>query len=619
MGMPKYLAESRDPRPEKSVSEEDRPSTDGSNMEWRTRTSRADREFSHQSYYRSLMRKMMVTILLVSITPLILISASILYNLEASYRAKALDYLRVLVKKHRNDIDNFLEERLADIKMLSTSYTQEELSDEDFLRKQLSKLHSTYPHVFVDLGVVDGNGVQRSYAGPFKLTDADYSGAPWFKDAIKKDFYISDVFMGLRGLPHFIVSVRTKSTGGTWILRATVDFESFNSRVQNIQIGATGFAFILNRAGEYQTKPRVHSGNVLEHAKQLIENADMESGQVHVLEPANGASIPTLYVFSALKGGDWLLVYRQKARDAFSVIYRARTIAALIFGIAAVCIVVVAIVMSRNMVRRVVESDAQKELMNEQIIHAGKLASIGELAAGIAHEINNPLAIMMEEAGWMEDLLEEEDLKNSENLGEYSRAINQIRKQGKRCKEITHKLLSFARRTDYEEQRVQLNEIIAEVINLSEQRAKYANVKIVAKLASELPDVSVSPSEIQQVLLNLINNSLDALASRGGIVEVSTSLTEDRIQIDLEDDGPGIPEANLSRIFDPFFTTKPVGSGTGLGLSICYGILKKMGGEITVNSAVGVGTIFHVSIPVQQEDAGEHQGAQLKQAAQTGN
>lgn len=578
-----------------------------------------EREFSHQSYYRSLMRKMVATILLVSIAPLILISGSILYNLEASYRGKAMDYLQVLVKKHRNDIDNFLEERLADIKMLGASCTLEELSDKDFLRKQLNKLHATYTHAFVDLGVVDSSGVQRSYAGPFKLTAADYSTAPWFKDAIKRDYYISDVFTGLRGLPHFIVAVRGESEGRAWILRATVDFEAFNSRVQNIQIGATGFAFILNRAGEFQTKPRVHNDRVREHSRQLIQNADMEYDRVHVLEPGNGARIPTLYVFSALKGGDWLLVYQQNAREAFSVIYRARTIAGLIFGLAVVSIVVVTIVMSRNMVSRIIEADAQKELMNEQVIHAGKLASIGELAAGIAHEINNPLAIMMEEAGWMEDLLEEEDQKKSQNMKEYARAINQIRKQGKRCKEITHKLLSFARRTDPEAKRVQLNEIVAEVINLSEQRAKYANVKLIANLASQLPDVTVSTSEIQQVLLNLINNSLDALAPRGGIIEVSTRLVGDHIQIDLEDDGPGIPEANLSRIFDPFFTTKPVGSGTGLGLSICYAILKKMRGEITVDSAVGVGTVFHVSIPADQDEPRASQSPQVRQAALRAN
>ncbi len=588
-------------------------------MEWRSRTSEEDKQFSHQSYYRSLMRKMMATILLVSITPLIVISASILYNLEASYRAKAMDYLQVLVKNHRNDIDNFLEERLADIKMLSTFCTLEQLSDEEFLRQQLNRLHSTYPHVFVDLGVVDGDGMQRSYAGPFKLASADYADAQWFKEAIKKDFYISDVFMGLRGLPHFIVSVRTKANGRTWILRATVDFEAFNSRVQTIQIGATGFAFILNRAGEFVTKPRVGIANVSKYSKQLIESADKDSEHVYVLEPENGADAPTLYVYSALKGGDWVLVYQQNARDAFSVIYRARIIAGLIFAFAVGCIVVVSIVMSRNMVRRIVESDAQKELMNEQVVHAGKLASIGELAAGIAHEINNPLAIMMEEAGWMEDLLDEEELKDSDNMEEYSRALAQIKKQGKRCKEITHKLLSFARRTDPEAKNVQLNEIIAEVINLSEQRAKYANVKLVANLAPELPSVSISPSEIQQVLLNLINNSLDALAPRGGTVEVSTRAIGDRVQIDLEDDGPGIPEANLSRIFDPFFTTKPVGSGTGLGLSICYGILKKMGGEITVNSAVGVGTIFHVSVPATQEEPGTPQDPLLRQAAQSAN
>ncbi|MDQ1238427.1 MAG: two-component system, NtrC family, sensor kinase, partial [Thermodesulfobacteriota bacterium] len=226
------------------------------------------------------------------------------------------------------------------------------------------------------------------------------------------------------------------------------------------------------------------------------------------------------------------------------------------------------------------------------------LASLGELAAGIAHEINNPVAIMVEEAGWMEDhLKEEETLQQSENLDEFKRALNQIRVQGRRCKEITHKLLSFARKTDPTVKNVNLNELIEDVVALSEQRAKYSGVKIHLHLHDSIPTVNVSPSEIQQVILNLINNSLDAMEKTGGNIDISTRINGSFVVVDVADNGPGIAKSNLQRIFDPFFTTKPVGKGTGLGLSICYGIIKKMGGDITVNSAAGMGTNFHVHIP----------------------
>ncbi len=149
-----------------------------------------------------------------------------------------------------------------------------------------------------------------------------------------------------------------------------------------------------------------------------------------------------------------------------------------------------------------------------------------------------------------------------------------------------------------------INDLIEDVIGLCQQRIRYAaNTKLVTNLAPDLPTVKISPTEMQQVLVNLINNSLDALEGKGGgKVEVTSREKDDNVIIDVADDGPGIPEANLTRIFDPFFTTKPVGKGTGLGLSICYGIVTKMGGKISVNSAVGMGTGFHIHIPIDGTD-----------------
>ncbi|MCF8082190.1 MAG: GHKL domain-containing protein, partial [Deltaproteobacteria bacterium] len=258
-----------------------------------------------------------------------------------------------------------------------------------------------------------------------------------------------------------------------------------------------------------------------------------------------------------------------------------------------------------RMVNRIAESDREKEMMNEQVVETGKLATVGELAAGIAHEINNPVAIMVEEAGWIEDLLQEEEFKEGQNLAEFKRALGQIRSQGSRCKEITHKLLSFARKTDSRIQEVRLNNVIEELVALSEQRARYNKITMTADLAHDLPTLRISQTEIQQVLLNLINNALDAMEKKGSRLDLSSRLEEDHMVIEVADDGPGIPEANLTRIFDPFFTTKPVGKGTGLGLPICYGIIKKMGGDIEVRSTLDEGTTFRVKIPIPEQEAGE--------------
>ena len=213
---------------------------------------------------------------------------------------------------------------------------------------------------------------------------------------------------------------------------------------------------------------------------------------------------------------------------------------------------------------------------------------------------------MVEEAGWIQDLLEEEEFRKSENVEEFGRALKQIDTQGKRCKEITNKLLSFARKTDSRVQVVQINDLIEDVIELSAQRAKYSHVAIHTQLEKSLPFINASGSEMQQVFLNLINNALDAMNSKGGTINITSRLEGDNIVIDLADNGPGIHQDHLARIFDPFFTTKSVGKGTGLGLSICYGIINKMGGEINVESSIDVGTTFGVRIPLPEDYTEAH-------------
>ncbi len=448
---------------------------------------------------------------------------------------------------------------------------------------------------------MNAQGIQVAYAGPFRLKEVDYSRADWFRKALENENYISDVFPGLRGIPHFIVTTRVDYRGGKWVIRATVDFEAFNSLVDSIRIGKTGFAFIVNKKGEFQTKTRYEALASKGPYKSLIADQSLSEHDVTFLETTTEGGATTIYVLAPLRNGEWFLVFQQEASDAYAVVERARWLSIIILVAGGLAVGVVSVLLARRMVKKIKESDQQKEMMNEQVIEAGKLASLGELAAGIAHEINNPVAIMVEEAGWMEDLLKDEQQGQLENAEEFVRALNQIKIQGRRCKEITHKLLSFARKTDPTVKNVNLNELIEDVVALSEQRAKYTGVKINLHLSDDIPTVNVSPSEIQQVMLNLINNALDAMEKTGGVIDITSRVNGRFVVVDVADNGPGIAKANLTRIFDPFYTTKPVGKGTGLGLSICYGIIKKMGGDITVNSAKGVGATFHVHIPWTQE------------------
>jgi two-component system, NtrC family, sensor kinase len=556
-------------------------------------------EKTSESYYRSLTRNIILIIVGVSVVPLILITFTIRYFSQTSYQDKVIEHLQVLNKKHKQNIDSFLKERLADISILKDSYSFDQLANDDFLKEKLRSLQKNSSDALVDLGVVDDQGKQIAYAGPYDLRGANYAEAPWFKTAIQKPYCISDVFPGLRGIPHFIVSVRSEN-GSTWLLRATVDFDKFNSLVENIRIGETGFAFILNRKGEFQTKPRTDVPPQKDPYLSFLTPATQDVEQEGIVSNSKIDGRDIIHVMSRLKNGDWVLAFQQTESDAYKALYTVRTITLLIFFLGVIGIAFVSVLLSKRLVKRIRQADQEKEMMDEKVIEAGKLASVGELAAGIAHEINNPVAVMVEEAGWMQDLIADAGPGSIPMVDEFERSLTQIKAQGLRCKQITHKLLSFARKTDPVPKRVNINDILSEAISLCEQRVHSGSVKIQGQFAEGLPPIRVSPSEAQQIFINLINNAIDAIEPKGGILKISTRKEGDFIVADVADNGPGIPSYVLPRVFDPFFTTKPVGKGTGLGLSICYGIMKKLGGDITVNTAEGLGTTFHVKFPISK-------------------
>jgi len=544
--------------------------------------------------YDKLSRNIALTIIAVSLAPLILVGGLIFDQFRSIYHEKVYAHLAELVDKHKHEIDSFLKEKLSEIQYLNKVFTYEQLSDPVFIEHTLKGLRQQYGRIFVDLGVIDENGKQVAYAGPLDLLGADYSQAQWYKKSRNKTTYISDVFMGLRRSPHFIITINNMDKK-QWTLRASIDFLAFSSIVENIRIGETGCAYILNREGVFQTTPLNNQKIALNPIKSTIIPASVRGITIREALAENDETYIT--VSSPMKNGDWSLVYQQNYADAFSAMTRSEMVTLIIFLLGGMAIVATAVVISRKLVVRLKSMDVESELMSKQIVETGKLAAIGELAAGIAHEINNPVAIMIEEAGWVSDLLEDEKAQIKAST-EIDRALYQVRTQGQRCKDITHKLLSFARQSDSRVTEISLPSLVEEVVDISMQQAKYAKVDFSLDLETDLPSINASTTELQQVLLNLVNNSIQAMEPVGGILSVSCGTENGHVVITVADTGPGIPAANLSRIFDPFFTTKPVGKGSGLGLSICFGIIHQMGGEIDVESTVGEGTRFNIRLPI---------------------
>ncbi|MBW2441653.1 MAG: two-component sensor histidine kinase [Deltaproteobacteria bacterium] len=558
---------------------------------------------SEKLYRRNFTRNMVLIVIFVSFVPMLLVSGMILHQYRLSYNEKLYAHLREVVYRHTQDIDTFLNERLNNLQFLLDSCHDENLLDETVLQEKLFQLQQKYEGDFEDLGLINEKGVQEVYAGRFSLEKAEYSDARWFQEALTKPYYISDVFQGLRSRSHFIVSVKTVHQGRPFLLRSTINFEVFNSLAENLRIGKTGFAFILNRNGDFQTKPHYDMVPNKKSYMDFIKAGKKATHGIYMgeIQDASGSN-PAIYLAALLKNDDWILVFQQEKKEAFSDLIQTQIVAVVILLFGAFLIVVMNLILFHKVISHISEVDREKEMMNRQVVETGKLASVGRLAAGTAHEINNPVAIMVQEAGWIDDLLKEEEFQDRENLQEIKRALKQIGVQGKRCKEITHKLLSFARTSDSQIQNLQINEMIREVVAISD-KTSYTGITINTHLDESIPVIYGSQTEIQQVLLNLINNALYALEKDGGNIDIATHLAGRNVMVIVEDDGPGIPKANLDRIFDPFFTTKPVGEGNGLGLSICFGIIQRMGGSITVHSTVDVGTRFEILLPLKKPAA----------------
>lgn len=239
----------------------------------------------------------------------------------------------------------------------------------------------------------------------------------------------------------------------------------------------------------------------------------------------------------------------------------------------------------------------ERKQMEAQLLQASKMAAIGELAAGVAHEINNPAAIISGTAEQLEFIIKECGDRADDIKERLLRHVSMIREQATRCKRITQGLLNFARRTEVHTTDVNVAKLIRETVALVENRALSEKKEIETRLPKDLPAFEADPHQLEQVFLNLVNNALDAIDAHG-TVTIQARAEHKSIIIDVTDNGSGIAEEDLKRVFDPFFTNKPVGKGTGLGLSICFGIVERMNGKITAESIPGCGSTFTVRLPL---------------------
>ncbi|MCX8117392.1 MAG: ATP-binding protein [Desulfobacterota bacterium] len=246
---------------------------------------------------------------------------------------------------------------------------------------------------------------------------------------------------------------------------------------------------------------------------------------------------------------------------------------------------------TQTLEKRVEERTHELQQVQNQLIRAGKMAALGELAAGVAHEINNPLTGVLTFSSLI--------LKKMDESHPWRRDMENIVTQTTRCRNIVKALLDFARQRKPDKRETDLHLLIDRTLQLLENQARFQNVKIQREYQNELPMLSIDGDQIQQVFMNILINAADAMADQGGTLTIKTAVHDGMVEVSFKDTGCGIPPEHLSKIFTPFFTTKETGKGTGLGLAISYAIVQGHGGDIEVESEVGRGATFRVKLPIE--------------------
>jgi len=551
--------------------------------------------FSLEKYFRRLRRRLQLGLLGAFIIPLLLLSAYFHFQFTTTLKESGKLHLRLLAESQRNTVDLFLQERVVNILNLFHGQKLQEKPSPDHMRLYLQHLREM-SDAFIDVSFLNSNGIQVGYAGPYPhLRGKDYSKEQWFKKLMNQteSYYITDIYMGFRRKPHFTIAIKQVLWGRTYIMRATLDPDKFYMFLKNIGEGKGTESYLLNRQGEYQiVEPK--KGELLD-ASAYIPPRNTGSGAYEISVKGSRE----LAAYSWLKMTPWVLVIRQPMKMAYANMYRVQKIMIIATVIIILVLISITWLITDKLLRKTQESEESRTELRHQLIQTAKLVSMGELASGVAHEINNPLAIISSESGVIRDM--QNPKYGMDNSPEAVKTeLDHIDEAVARARGITQKLLEFVRQSEPKLIETDVSRVLNDVVGgLIEKELKVSNINLVRDLDPDLPKIVCDPNQLSQVFLNLINNAKDAIEGSGTIT-ISTCCKDGFIRATVADTGKGMNFEQTQKIFRPFYTTKEEGKGTGLGLSISLSIVESMGGTIEVQSVPGAGSAFCVVLPTEK-------------------
>ncbi len=565
---------------------------------------KANADMALTTYFRQLERRFRWGLVLAFLLPLAALSAYFHFQFHLSLKETGRLNLAAIAESQRNTVDLFLQERLVNIFALFYSSAFSLTPTSEDMERLLSQLRRSSDAV-VDVGFLSEDGIQVGYAGPFSfLQNRDYSHQDWFVRLMSpgQDHHISDIYLGFRNKLHFTIAAKQMVDQRAYILKATIDPDKFYLFLKTINHAKGVESILINRKGEYQlfepwSKAPARKSNYIP--------PDEETSGARIIDQSENE---LLVAHAWLSEVPWALLVSVPLNMAYAKFYHARRVVLLSSSLFLAIIVAGIWVVTHKVIQKAKDNAEKKEALSSQLMHASKLASLGELATGVAHEINNPLAIIVATSDVIKDMLTPEfqiEWTPDQILDE----LSTIRSAVFRAKGITQQLLDYGRKSEPRMVRSDLHSILENVLGgFKERSLALSDISVLRDFDRTLPNIMVDPNQIQQVFFNLINNAGDAIGGSGKIT-ITTRQDGGAVRISITDTGSGMDSETMKKIFDPFYTTKEIGRGTGLGLSVSIGIVESMGGRIEVQSMPGAGSTFTVVLPRTSESQLEREAS----------
>lgn len=552
--------------------------------------------------FEKLKAKLIITLILISSVPLILF-AVVIYEKEVKLvRKKALSHLETIVDQSTLMIAEFRLERIRDLSLVAaTTQGLGGLCGTTHLRHFQAE-YEIYRNIFM----IDKKGRIVCQAIPALDPGAQFVDRSWFKAAVEGKSVIADTPSYERGGGRdLLIAIPVKSSNNriTGILGAVVDFQGITNIMKNTGIGKTGEIYLLNRDGVFLTTTRLGRSRAGETMPPELFAEYFNEVRTGEYVDYRGRSV--VRVHRNLPDTGWYIVGEQDSAEVLKDIASLRNLFAGFVALLIILITGTGYLISTRIVHLLRSAYAQKKDLEMQVIQKDKLASMGLLTAGIAHELNTPLASAL-----LYTQMLKEDAENARPAS--VEKLSSIEGEIKRGSKIVRNLLDFSRQSQTSSVTTDVNEVLDKLLDISEQLCADRGIEIRRNFEKNLPAAKGNASILHQVFMNIVANAVDAMEN-GGVLSVVTRYIAPlhRDIIEIQDTGTGIPEDLLNDVFDPFFTTKLSGEGTGLGLAISYSMVRKMGGNIRVTSTCNregdgdfqtTGTTFTVELPALDQD-----------------